>query len=222
MMVIITNDGSSTVHLEESGLTYHSKHGAIQESQHVFIDSGLLYSLKHNAKPELHIFEMGFGTGLNCLLTFNATFQLPVRVSYTAIDLHPLPPAIYDSLNYCDDELLRVHQDTFHTMHTAAWNLPVQLSTSFQLTKIQADVASISLPQTFDIVYYDAFAPSTYPDQWTEQIFKKLFDALKPNSLLVTYSSRVSVRRALEAAGFIVVKVPGPFGKREIVRAIKK
>src|SRR5688500_8309924 len=100
MMVINTNDGSSTVQLEDSGLTYHSKHGAIQESQHVFIDSGLLYTLQHTAKSELHIFEMGFGTGLNCLLTFKAVRKLPVKIYYTAAELHPLPPEIYNSLNY--------------------------------------------------------------------------------------------------------------------------
>jgi len=222
MIVINTNDGSSTVQLEDSGLTYHSKHGALQESQHVFIESGLLYTLQHTAKSELHIFEMGFGTGLNCLLSFIAVNQLPVKIYYTAAELHPIPAEIYHSLNYGSIDSLRPHVDIFETMHSADWNQPVQLSPSFQLLKIQADITSMNLAQKFDIIYYDAFAPATYPDQWTEVVFKKMAEALNQQSVLVTYSSRVSVRRAMEAAGFLVQKIPGPFGKREIVRAIKQ
>jgi tRNA U34 5-methylaminomethyl-2-thiouridine-forming methyltransferase MnmC len=222
MIVINTNDGSPTVQLEDSGLTYHSKHGAIQESQHVFIDSGLSFTLQHSTKSELHIFEMGFGTGLNCLLSFKAVNQLPVKIYYTAIELYPLPPEVYHSLNYGTDDSLTAYIDTFERMHSAEWNRPVQLSTYFQLLKIKADITSVNLTDKYDIIYYDAFAPAAYPDQWTEAIFRKLADALNPESLLLTYSSRVSVRRALESVGFVVEKIPGPFGKREIVRARKQ
>jgi tRNA U34 5-methylaminomethyl-2-thiouridine-forming methyltransferase MnmC len=222
MIVIKTNDGSSTVQLEDSGLTYHSKHGAIQESQHIFIDSGLSFTLQHSTKSELHIFEMGFGTGLNCLLSFKAVDQLPVNIFYTAIELYPLPPEVYHSLNYSTDDSLYPYTDTFERMHSAEWNLPVQLSTTFQLLKIRADITSVNLSGRYDIIYYDAFAPTANPDQWTGEIFSKLADALNPGSLLLTYSSRVSVRRALQSAGFVVEKIPGPFGKREIVRAKKQ
>ena len=222
MMVINTNDGSSTVQLEDSGLTYHSKHGAIQESKHVFIDSGLMYTLQHTGKSDLHVFEMGFGTGLNCLLSFIAVRQLPVNIYYTAVELHPLTPDIYHSLNYGTIDSLQPHGDTFEQMHASEWNTPVQLSASFTLLKIQADITRVNLDQKCDIIYYDAFAPATYPEQWTEDVFKMMANALNPQSVLVTYSSRVSVRRALEAAGFIVKKIPGPFGKREIVRALKQ
>jgi tRNA U34 5-methylaminomethyl-2-thiouridine-forming methyltransferase MnmC len=222
MIVINTNDGSSTVQLEDSGMTYHSKHGAIQESQHVFIDSGLLFTLQQSTRSELHIFEMGFGTGLNCLLSFKAVHQLPVKIYYTGIELYPLPPEIYHSLNYGTDYSLKPYLDTFERMHSAEWNHPVQLSTDFELFKIQGDITSINLTRRYDIIYYDAFAPAEYPDQWTEEVFRKLADALNPGSVLVTYSSRVSVRRALEAAGFRVEKIPGPVGKREIVRARKQ
>jgi len=222
MIVIQTNDGSTTVELPDSGLTYHSKHGAIQESQHVFIDSGLHFYLSNNAKPLIHIFEMGFGTGLNCLLTYKAIQGLPVKISYSTIELHPLPKSVYSTLNYCSNENLNSLAKIFELMHESEWNQPVQLSSSFQLLKIHGDIISFVPPAKYDIIYFDAFAPGSNPDQWTEAIFQKLSDSLNPQSVFVTYSSKVSVRRALEPAGFNVQKIPGPRGKREIVRAIKQ
>ena len=137
MIIVQTNDGSTTVELPDSGLTYHSKHGAIQESQHVFIDSGLHFYLSNNAKPLIHIFEMGFGTGLNCLLTYKAIQGLPVKIAYSTIELNPLPKSVYRSLNYCSTENLRSLAEVFEQMHAAEWNQPVQLSSSFQLLKIK-------------------------------------------------------------------------------------
>ncbi|HSB93120.1 MAG TPA: tRNA (5-methylaminomethyl-2-thiouridine)(34)-methyltransferase MnmD [Flavitalea sp.] len=222
MIVINTNDGSSTIELPELGWTYHSKHGAINESQHVFIEAGLLYYLDRNPEPEVHIFEMGFGTGLNCLLSFKVTQELPIKVYYTGIEMHPLHDSVYNSLNYCLNEQLYVLKDVFQQMHSSEWEKPVKLSSSFQLTKINADIRNFIPHKSYDVIYFDAFAPGDTPDQWTEDIFKRFYTVLNPQSVFVTYSSKVIVRRALESAGFSVHKIPGPAGKREIVRAIKQ
>src|SRR6478752_3518057 len=157
MIVINTNDGSTTVRLEDAGLTYHSTHGAIQESEHVYIESGLQYYIHNFSNTDIHIFEMGFGTGLNCLLTFAATRELPLTISYTSIELHPLSQPIYEALNFCSKEDLQQYKETFRRMHDAEWNRPIQLSPSFSLTKVQSDIRNFIFPGPYDIVYFDAF-----------------------------------------------------------------
>jgi len=222
MKVVETNDGSSTIVLEEFGITYHSKHGALQESNHVFIDAGLNYYLQHSPGKDVRIFEMGFGSGLNCLLTYAGTSGLSVNVHYTALDLYPLPGDIWRQLNYCKLAAVESYSDIFTSMHMSNWNNESQLSSRFALSKVIGDIRNFSTRQLYDVVYFDAFSQESNPDQWTAEVFSSIYNSVSDNGLLVTYSSKVIVRRALEQAGFLVQKIPGPYGKREIVRALKK
>lgn len=212
--IIPTADGSPTVEIPDLGITYHSRHGAVQESMHVFIEAGLRPLLSRATGETLRVFEMGFGTGLNALLSAEAIKDLPVNLHYTTVEQFPLQEAEVKELHFegLDDSLL---QD----MHTANWNEPVALRSNFTLLKLDTDLLSLELPGRFHLIYYDAFAPAAQPELWTVTVFQKLFNALLPGGILVTYCSKGDVRRALIAAGFEVEKLPGPKGKREMLRA---
>ena len=212
--VEVTADGSSTIHIPEMGVTYHSKHGAIQESLHVFIHAGLsFYCGQHPEKRSIHIFEMGFGTGLNALLTSQYAEQHNITIQYEAVELHPLNEAEVNALNY-DSALLQ-------QLHSAAWSAPTEINAHLLLTKHPTSLQQYVGTEQFDIIYYDAFAPSAQPELWTENIFRKLYGFLLPGGIMVTYCSKAVVRRAMEAAGFRITKVQGPWGKREMLRATK-
>lgn len=215
----LTQDGSHTIAIPGSGITYHSTHGAVQESQHIFIQAGLLPLLyKHSI---LQVFEMGFGTGLNALLTLQQAINNNRQINYTAAELYPLAPHEYNTLNYCDVLAAAQLQPYFTAMHEAPWNKEVLINPVFKLHKIQHSIEGLSLPRKCHLIYYDAFAPGDQPELWTEKIFADMFAMLENNGILVTYSSKGAVRRALQAAGFTVTRLPGPPGKREITRAVK-
>lgn len=217
--LIKTGDGSHTIGIPGKGITYHSTHGAIQESRHVFIEAGLLPLL--SAHPSLAVLEVGFGTGLNALLTLQKAVNFNKQISYTAIEPYPLQQNEYTLLNYAgvlhDDSL----QPLFLAMHQSQWNKVVDISPLFSLHKISAGIEEVVLKNTFDVIYYDAFAPNDQPEMWTEAVFRQMFGVLNPGGVLVTYCSKGAVRRALQAVGFMVSKLPGPPGKREIIKAIK-
>jgi tRNA U34 5-methylaminomethyl-2-thiouridine-forming methyltransferase MnmC len=217
----LTTDGSHTVAIPSLDITYHSRHGAINESLHVFIDAGLNYWLKQQDTKQLRIFEMGFGTGLNALLTYIEAAKNNLNIHYSSIEQFPLEKEIVASLNYCETLQRNDLTELFTTMHAAEWNEDVHLSPSFTLHKIQASLLEMPLKEKFDLVYYDAFAPNAQPELWTVEVFKKLYDALNEGGSLVTYCSKGDVRRALIAAGFNVSKIPGPPYKREMLRAEK-
>ncbi len=211
--IVVTADGSPTV--EVGGLTYHSMRGARPESEHVFIGAGLLPALEAfpDAAP-LCIYELGFGTGLNALLTAQLAARRGSVISYTASEAFPLPAEIWEALDYGDPLL--------HDLHRAAWNKNVSVTPWFQLEKREEKLEESSLPAAqFHCIYFDAFAPDDMPELWTEAVFKQLFNTLVAGGLLVTYCSKVVVRRAMEAAGFRVERIKGPKGKREMVRAWK-
>ena len=209
--VEVTADGSSTIHIPEMGVTYHSKHGAIQESLHVFIHAGLsFYCGQHPEKRSIHIFEMGFGTGLNALLTSQYAEQHNITIQYEAVELHPLNEAEVNALNY-DSALLQ-------QLHSAAWSATTAINAHLLLTKHSTSLQQFVATEQFDVIYYDAFAPGAQPELWTEEIFRKLYNMLTLNGVLVTYCSKSDVRRAMIAAGFSMEKIPGPPGKREILR----
>ncbi len=213
LKIVVTEDGSPTV--EANGLTYHSKRGARQESEHVFIGAGLLPARDHfpQAVP-LCIFEMGFGTGLNALLTAQVAARWGKRISYTTMEALPLPEAVWEALDYGDALLSGLHRTD--------WDKEEVLTPFFTLQKRAEKLEAASLPADhFHCIYFDAFAPGDMPDLWTEAIFQKLFQALATGGLLVTYCSKVVVRRAMESAGFRVERLKGPPGKREMVRAWK-
>ncbi|MBV9960689.1 MAG: tRNA (5-methylaminomethyl-2-thiouridine)(34)-methyltransferase MnmD [Parafilimonas sp.] len=218
----ITEDGSHTIADEALNVTYHSKHGAIQESRHVFINAGLNYFLQqHLNNKQVCVFEMGFGTGLNALLTLQQAIQLNQKIIYQTIEPYPLSAEAYLRLNYAsliDNEL----QQNFTAMHTCEWNKPVSIHPLFSLQKIITTLQQFITAQQFDVIYFDAFDPNAQPELWTIEIFKKMFDhMLHSNGVLTTYCSKGIVRRALQFVGFTVEKLKGPKGKREIVRAVK-
>jgi tRNA U34 5-methylaminomethyl-2-thiouridine-forming methyltransferase MnmC len=200
--LIFTKDGSHTVSIPELNVTYHSHHGAIQESMHVFINAGLKYIQEKVNPPVIQIFEMGLGTGLNALLTLieAATLQQPVH--YTAIELYPLQEHEIRSLNYCE-QLKRVDlESSFQRLHQCDWEKDVVISPFFTFNKIKVSLFDFTTHQRFNLVYYDSFAPAAQPEHWTADVFGKLFSVLLPGGILVTYCSKSIVRKAMQAAGF--------------------
>ncbi len=216
-VIIKTKDGSDTITIPEMNVCYHSKHGAIQESMHVFIEAGLRYLTNQSINQPINIFEMGFGTGLNAFLTAIAVNQR-TKVYYIGVELYPLTKEELSVLNYT--ETLK-HAELFRSIHESSWNEDIELNDTFTLRKIKENFISYSTQQLFNIIYYDAFAPAAQPQLWTEEVFKKLYTMLSPGGILVTYCSKGVFRRAMQTAGFDVEKIPGPPGKREMVRAKK-
>jgi tRNA U34 5-methylaminomethyl-2-thiouridine-forming methyltransferase MnmC len=217
----LTTDGSHTVAIPSLDITYHSRHGAINESLHVFIEAGLNYWLQQHNTKAVRIFEMGFGTGLNALVTYIEAAKNNLNIYYSSVEQFPLEKEIVASLNYCETLERPDLAELFSTMHSTVWDEDVQLSPFFNLHKIQTSLQELEPKGKYDIVYYDAFAPNAQPELWTVEVFKKLFDALNEGGILVTYCSKGDVRRALIAAGFNVAKIPGPPYKREMLRAVK-
>jgi tRNA U34 5-methylaminomethyl-2-thiouridine-forming methyltransferase MnmC len=211
LSIITTTDGSHTIKNELTGDTYHSIHGAIQESNHVFIHSGLNYFLQSNHKEVIRILEVGFGTGLNALLTLNAGEN--VAIEYTTLEPNPLSPEIYEALNFENREM-------FLCIHQAPWEKPQHIVSRFTLVKHQANLQQASFPENyFDLVYYDAFAPTSQPELWTLEIFQRIRSVMTSPSVFVTYCAKGQVKRDLKTAGFTVESIPGPPGKREMIRA---
>ena len=212
--LILTKDGSHSISVGSSGLTYHSTNGAIQESKHVFIEAGLH---KVNS-PEIKVFEMGLGTGLNALLTLTEPQK---DIYYECIEAYPLEKDLIQQLNYCDQLSRPDLKPAFEKIHTCNWNEEISITPFFRFKKICIPLEQYRSSAKFNVIYFDAFAPNDQPELWTKEIFEKLYPILVPGGILVTYSSKGSIRRNLIAAGFKVEKIPGPPGKHEIVRAIK-
>lgn len=220
--LILTKDGSHTVAVPGMNVTYHSVNGAIQESLHVFIDAGWRESIKQREDGKgLHILEMGFGTGLNALLTLIEASAIQQPVHYTAIELYPLGMEEVASLNYCEQLERAGLQAVFEKLHGAEWGKAEQISEYFIVEKRKVNLGNFVSKQAYDLVYFDAFAPGAQPELWTKEVFEKLYGMMEPNGILVTYCSKGDVRRAMMAAGFSVEKIAGPPGKREMVRARK-
>ncbi|MBZ0167065.1 MAG: tRNA (5-methylaminomethyl-2-thiouridine)(34)-methyltransferase MnmD [Candidatus Omnitrophica bacterium] len=215
--VILTQDGSSTLYSAKYQDHYHSTYGALRESRHVFIDAGLRYCQSY--LMTVSILEIGLGTGLNVMLT--GLQREGTRIDYTVIEPEPVAPELLLRLNYVQQLGGEDHRPLFERIHDSPWNTPVSLETDFTLTKFAQTVQEFNSPGQFDLIYFDAFSPSVQPEVWTEDVFKRLFGMCRPRAVLVTYSSKGAVRRAMAMAGFKVEKLPGPLGKREMVRAQK-
>jgi tRNA U34 5-methylaminomethyl-2-thiouridine-forming methyltransferase MnmC len=215
--IILTEDGSTTIYIPELQENYHSIHGAVQESMHVFINSGL----KQINKKQISIFEMGLGTGLNCLLTF--LHSKNQEITYYALEKYPVEPEITKSLNFTEQlNLTKTQQNVFKNIHVQEWNNNVtKIANNFRLIKTCSDINLFQTKLKFDIIFFDAFAPDIQPNLWTKVIFKKMFSMLNSNGILVTYSAKGQVRRNMADSGFTIEKLPGPPGKREMIRAIK-
>ncbi len=211
----LTEDGSNTFFLPEMDEHYHSIHGAIQESNHVFLNAGLFVSPLENWQ----VFEVGFGTGLNALLTALAATQQKRVCEYMAVELYPLSLDNALRLNY--PELLG-DTSLFQKLHEASWNERIQINDYFYLHKIHADFTEMKLPENqFSVIYFDAFAPNKQEDMWQIGLFDTLFHSLKNEGILVTYSAKGAVRRMMQQVGFHVERLLGPPGKQEMLRGRK-
>jgi tRNA U34 5-methylaminomethyl-2-thiouridine-forming methyltransferase MnmC len=218
LQLVTTKDGSFTVLNRLLGSTYHSRHGALTESKHVFLAKGLEKRIE-DGMIEVNILEMGFGTGLNALITTEVAELRSLQVNYHALELFPLPESIWK--NYELPAELLQKKKVFSAIHESPWNKSEAITPSLTLTKQQTSLLEFVPELKFDVVYYDAFEPETQPELWTNDVFGKLFDAMNVNGILTTYCCKGYVRRNMLYAGFKVEKIPGPPGKREMIRAIK-
>lgn len=216
--IITTADGSKTIQIRDWNEQYHSKHGAVQEAYHVFIKHGL--SLFNDRT--LSILEIGFGTGLNALITWMEAESYGLKIKYTGVEAFPVEEREWGQLEYCETLGKTSYESGFKKMHKEPWELDILISESFTLYKQKKDFSAINDHEMFNLIYFDAFGARVQPELWTEAIFEKMFKALRPEGILVTYSAKGSVRRAMQAVGFKVERLPGPPGKREMLRAIKE
>jgi tRNA U34 5-methylaminomethyl-2-thiouridine-forming methyltransferase MnmC len=218
--LITTSDGSHSLYVAEFNENYHSTHGALQESLHVFIMHGLDY------RPDLssvRILEVGLGTGLNALLTLRASVDTGKSIDYLAVEAFPLPDAITLRLNY--PALLGDSRasEWFESIHSAPWDQQSDIAANFKLTMLRSKLQDVTLQGNFfDVIYFDAFAPQKQPEMWTSDVFKKVYDAVNEGGCLVTYCAKGQVKRDLRSVGFQVESLPGPKGKREMIRAIRQ
>jgi len=219
--IIKTDDGSVTIHLPEWNEQYHSKHGAVQEARHVFLKMGLHHLLESNSYKNISILEIGFGTGLNAFLTLLEAEELELKIRYTGVEAYPVPPEEVKMLNYPEVAQAMENSELFSKLHTSEWGRDITILPNFSLNKKQKMFAEIEDENLYDLIYFDAFGARVQPELWTEEIFNKMFKALKTKGILVTYAAKGSVRRAMIASGFEVQKLPGPPGKREMLRAVK-
>jgi len=202
-------------------VTYHSIHGAIQESMHVFVQAGLKDSGIFDWVGVQGVLEIGFGTGLNALLTLIEADRHENRLYYTAIELYPLSETEIRELNYCEQLNLPHYKPLFEKMHQCEWGEMIEITTNFRLTKMKCNLVDFTTENLFYIIYFHAFAPAAQPHLWTKEVFEKLYNMMCPGRILVTYCSKGDVKRAMQAEGFIVEKIPGPPGKREMIRGRK-
>jgi tRNA U34 5-methylaminomethyl-2-thiouridine-forming methyltransferase MnmC len=217
--IVKTEDGSDTLFATEVGEYYHSTFGAIQESMHVFINAGF----RECDQPFINIFEVGFGTGLNAYLTLLEIINSGKKVRYIAVEKNPLPLDLWSVLNY-SKILEGGNQNLFRLLHEANWNIEVKIVENFSILKISTDLIALdySAFPLFDLIYFDAFSPEKQPELWNLSVFQQLANHCAPNSKLVTYCAKGSVRRSIAEAGFSPERIPGPPGKREMLRGIKK
>lgn len=214
--IVSTLDGSLTIRDERTGATFHSVNGAVQESTHVFIQAGLL--LKLQQLTDLNILEVGFGTGLNAFLTFKE-MKKHNRLFYAAIDLYPLTTQIFPQLNYSRNE---AEKELYDNITNSPFNKDIMIAANHQLHKYDVDFTTFNTDQKFDLIYFDAFSPAEQPELWTATVMEKCASLLKEGGILVTYCAQGQFKRNLKAAGFVVEGLPGPPGKRQITRAIRK
>ena len=215
--IIQTHDGSTTIHIEEWDECYHSKFGAIQEAQHVFIKNGL--SLFEN--KTISILEIGFGTGLNAFITFLESQRLNQSIDYVGVEAYPVSPEEVLLMNYVSALAADNESTTFEKMHESNWEEQIILRNNFVFTKRNQFFQDIDDLEKFDLIYFDAFGYRVQPELWSTAIFKKMYKALKPKGILVTYAARGVIKRSMMEVGFTVEKLAGPPGKREMFRAKK-
>lgn len=214
-----TADGSSSLISGRFGEAYHSRHGAVQESNHVFIEAGFKYKI-YEGVDNLKILEIGFGTGLNAYLTFlESKKNSTLSIDYHGLEAYPISKSEYEALNY--HEYLEVEQKEFISLHDSLWNKTNALSPSFKLTKHKTTFEDFQSSNRFDLIYFDAFAPSIQAHLWEQPFLTQIYELCNDEAVLVTYCAKGSFKRALKACGFKLESIPGPAKKREMTRAIK-
>lgn len=223
--IITTSDGSKTIQIEDWNEQYHSVHGAIQEAKYVYIQQGLVfYTTKlasKDASPKpINVLEVGFGTGLNALLTLLNAEAVQQTIHYVGVEAYPIASEELQQLNYNSE--LQIDPKYLRSLHECDWEKQQHISDRFHLTKQQKFFKDISEKETFDLIYFDAFGARVQPELWTEAMFRRMYNALKSKGVLTTYSAKGSVRRAMLEVGFEVEKLQGPPGKRHMLRAFKR
>lgn len=214
-----TKDGSQTLYIPEMDEHYHSVNGAVQESMHVFIAAGL----RRIAKDSIRVLEIGFGTGLNALLSLKEVEEQAgrVRIDYHSVELYPLEESIVEMLNY-GEVVWPDRKELYSLLHTSSWNKPVSITSNFTLHKIQGDANLVDFPTAVDVIFFDAFAPDKQPALWTPELFAKLYAHTAVGGLIVTYCAKGEVRRGMQSVGFSMQRLPGPPGKRHILLGVKE
>ncbi len=212
--LITTEDRSKTLYSNIYNEHYHSTFGALNESNHIFIEAGL----KQLSKDAINIFEMGFGTGLNALLTCVYAQSKGIRLHYSTVEKH-----ILNLQELSDFNPMENYKTLFKHLHTAAWGQSIALNEYCKIHKYHSDILDFDHPQdiSYDLVYYDAFSPDNQPELWTPKVFKSIYEHMTKGAILMTYTVKGDVKRALKSVGFKIEKLPGPKGKREILRAWK-
>lgn len=217
--IIVTSDNSRSLFIPGLNETYHSIHGAMNESDHIFIKAGLIPLIDNG---EIKILEMGFGTGLNALLTLAETTKHNASVQYHTIEKFPIAFDLIQEIDHPTNTNQEVFRSAFEKMHLIEWNTPVKISPLFLFSKFQTDILDIKLTENFyTLIYYDAFAPKIQPELWDYPVMQKMYDCLTPGGILVSYCAQGQFRRNLRQAGFDVTRGKGPHGKREITIAYK-
>lgn len=211
-----TADGSKTLYLPELDETYHSSHGAMQEAMHVFIQHGLAFIGQE--KKSISVFEMGFGTGLNALLTAQWAEQHSCSIRYIGIELHPIPKDIWQQMDYVQEVLER---ERYSKIMAAEWGEYQEIEPNFQLKKVEEDILGLQLVEQVDLIYFDAFGPRAQSEMWDLPVLTKMYERLNPGGVFVTYCAQGQMKRNLKSLGFSLESLPGPPGKREMTRAIK-
>ena len=218
--IVTTSDGSHTLKLKHADEQYHSGFGAINESVHVFINNAFIYACE--PETNINVMEIGFGTGLNALLTIDRALSLKANVFYTSFEPYPLAESEFNKLNYTQIVNFEKSQEYFMAMHNAEFEKEINIDEGFRLLKLRHRIEEAELKASFyNVVYFDAFAPDIQPELWTISVFEKVFNSMQKGGVLTTYSAKGEIRRNLRTCGFKVEKLPGPVGKREITRAIK-
>jgi tRNA U34 5-methylaminomethyl-2-thiouridine-forming methyltransferase MnmC len=219
LQMIITGDGSHSLLNTALDETYHSRHGAVQESVYVFITKGLEHWLDQTGSRSLSILEIGFGTGLNALLTAQYSGDHSINIEYSTLEAFPVEESIWAQLNYTDST---ESKDLFRKLHTAAWNEQQDISSDFKLIKLHDTLQHTELrPGAFDLIYYDAFAPNKQPEMWEYAALEKVVSSMKTNSVFVTYCAKGQFKRDLRSLELNVETLEGPPGKKEMIRATK-
>ncbi|MEO9805279.1 MAG: tRNA (5-methylaminomethyl-2-thiouridine)(34)-methyltransferase MnmD [Reichenbachiella sp.] len=221
--VIETRDGSSSLLIPEMNETYHSTHGAITESEYVFLKMGLNHFREmHTDQNEIRILEIGFGTGLNVWLTALAAMDFDLKIKFVSIEKFPLEANLVNQLNYRNKKGTEA-EEIFDQIHSSGWGKEQAITDQFSLIKNKSDLFDFDTPaQSFDIVYFDAFAPSKQPEMWSLEILNKMFDLLDEGGVFVTYCAQGQFKRDLKLAGFETEELEGPPGKKEMTRGTKK